>query len=186
MKAKLSQAAMAAMIAARGTPEHPQVVRSLFAEAKQHYRIPPGHRVYANIDDVDAPNYGVIYRKKNNDTYEVQDRLVPVYSVVQSDGGFVKVHTAEAFAVLASAVKEYGALWTKTSPSNAGGWAGTFIADYKRYKVLVMFVDGQYRFIAFSEALALLAMLGEPADVQYTTQAPGGVLVAGDYLLIPA
>lgn len=183
MKAKLSQAAMAAMIAARGTPEHPQVVRSLFAEAKRHYNIPQGQRIYANIDDMAAPDYGVIYRKKTNSPYEVPDCLVPTYTLPEPVGSFVRVHSAEAWVALVSAVRDYGAVWTKTAPLNAG-WAGTFIADYKRYKVLVVPVDGQHRFIAFSDALAVLAMLGEPVDMTLTG-APAGVLVAGDDLLIP-
>lgn len=184
MKAKLSQAAMATMVAARGTPEHPQVVRQLFAEAKRHYNISQSQRVYANIDDTDAPDYGVIYRKKNGLTYEVPDHLVPTYILTPPMSSLVRVHSAEAFAVLTSAVKEYGVVWTKATPATAG-WAGTFIADYKRYKVLVVPIDGQHRFIAFSDALALLSMLGEPVDMPLTG-VPAGVLVAGDDLLIPA
>lgn len=184
MKAKLSQAAMATMVAARGTPEHPQVVRQLFAEAKRHYSIPQGQRIFANIDDTDAPDYGVIYRKKNGITYDVPDRLVPTYILTPPMSGFVRVHSAEAWVALVSAVRDYGAVWTKAKPATAG-WAGTFIADYKRYKVLVVPVDEQHRFIAFSDALALLSMLGEPVDMTLTG-VPAGVLVAGDDLLIPA
>jgi hypothetical protein len=184
MKAKLSQVAMATMVAARGTPEHPQVVRQLFAEAKRHYDIPRGQRIYANIDDTEAPDYGVIYRKKTGTSYDVPGHKVPVYDLKPATGSFVRVHSAEALAVLISAIKEYGTMWTKAEPATAG-WAGTFIADYKRYKVLVMFVDGQYRFIAFSDALALLSMLGEPTDLALR-DVPAGVLIAGDDLLIPA
>lgn len=182
LNAKLSQAAMAAMIAARGTPEHKPLVKRLFAEAKRHYGIPAGNRLRADIDDKSSRDYGVLIRKRNNQRYSVRDDLVPFYVFGPK---FVRVDAVEAVAALQQAAYDHGHLYATSdlpntiTPMQEGG------QDYLVVNVSQDDTALYYR-VELQDALALLAMMGEPDDHDYVPQGMGGVLSVGSDLLIPA
>lgn len=71
-KAKMNGTQMAVLRAARGLDELTlkSIRATIFAAVKTQFRIPQTHRLSVEIDNTDSPDYGVLVRKSNGQTYD--------------------------------------------------------------------------------------------------------------------
>lgn len=172
-KAKLSLTAISTLVASRGLTNHKELIKSVFAEAKRHYNIPPSHRLRVECDDVVNSNFGVLIRKKNNKSYDVLDHLVPkypyFYSFVESD---------EAVALLTDAANEYGV------PDTVGVAAPSWNGIKCWNNTLFIPCKGGVRSLPMEDAVALLTLAGVPTSCGTAPVGAGGILAVPKGLLV--
>ena len=176
----ISQEARNQMIAARGTAGHRTLVRKLFAECKTHYRIPAGNKVRCELDNSTHPQYLQIIRKKTNQPYLVADHLVPTYTTVPTFK-YTRIAKNEGAAMLRQAAADFGTLLKKV-PAGTPQWMGSYMANGS----LIVPVGSKTYSIPLADAMAVLAVYGDPVELTHAPDGEGGMLATDSHLLIPA
>lgn len=181
MKAKLTLAAIAAIQAARQSPDKKKLIKAQFLAAKAHYGLPARQYYKAEIDDRSKPNFGVLIRKKTRSPIEVRDSLVPSYPHFYS-----KVECAAAHAVIKPLAIEFGELVTQLPEAAQVGWNGYAATDTTLF-VPAPKVRSKAAYLALpmDDVKAVLVILGESFDLEFPPDGFGGILKDGKHLLVP-